>query len=496
MNAGMGAAPCPTVKDLTTSRRVLLVLFGTLLLLGIGLIVWMHQGERRARLQEAASRQTGITATLAGQLDGGRVTRLLSTYADPGLIVRNTQDAWYYSLHDALKRTADAFQGDLDLLLLVPDSAQGLAILVTADEPAFRTAYTGRGRAALLAYLDAGRIDGGMATEEEQLITFSAVRDGRGRIVGLVSGSSGLAAVEHAVRAALYRKVGVLLAVFLIVGLVLFTSVGRWVRHQEAAHSDLQQRHAGITDSIAYAGKIQKALVPDPDRYAEVFADHFVLDRPKDVVSGDFHWFHRTGPDTCFVAAADCTGHGLPGAMMAAIGCSLLNEVAVNRPGNDPAELLAELNRRMLDVLHQEGRKPGAGDGMDVALCRIDRVKRELLFAGAFRPLYWMHDGQLTVINGDRRPIGGSQHEADRRFTVHRIAYHPGDRIYLFSDGYVDQFGGPDGRKFMTGRFNDLLLANQHLPLHDQLDVLDRALADWKGDGEQVDDVCVVGLEV
>jgi len=140
MNAGMGAAPCPTVKDLTTSRRVLLVLFGTLLLLGIGLIVWMHQGERRARLQEAASRQTGITATLAGQLDGGRVTRLLSTYADPGLIVRNTQDAWYYSLHDALKRTADAFQGDLDLLLLVPDSAQGLAILVTADEPAFRTA--------------------------------------------------------------------------------------------------------------------------------------------------------------------------------------------------------------------------------------------------------------------------------------------------------------------------------------------------------------------
>lgn len=133
---------------------------------------------------------------------------------------------------------------------------------------------------------------------------------------------------------------------------------------------------------------------------------------------------------------------------------------------------------------------------MDVALCRIDRASRELLFAGAYRPLYWLHDGQLTVINGDRKPIGGSQHDPKRRFTVHRIAFHPGDRLYLFSDGYVDQFGGPERKKFMAARFNDMLVANQHLPMSAQQELLERAFLEWKGDNEQVDDICVLGLVV
>ncbi len=133
---------------------------------------------------------------------------------------------------------------------------------------------------------------------------------------------------------------------------------------------------------------------------------------------------------------------------------------------------------------------------MDIALCRVDRAQREILFAGAYRPLYWMHAGQLTVINGDRRPIGGNQHGEDRRFTVHRLAYQPGDRIYLFSDGYVDQFGGPERRKFMATRFNAMLQENQHLPLAMQAGVLERAFDAWKGANEQVDDVCVLGLAV
>jgi serine phosphatase RsbU (regulator of sigma subunit) len=133
---------------------------------------------------------------------------------------------------------------------------------------------------------------------------------------------------------------------------------------------------------------------------------------------------------------------------------------------------------------------------MDIALCRVDRAQREILFAGAFRPLYWMHDGQLTVINGDRRPIGGNQHDAERRFTVHRLAYHAGDRIYLFSDGYVDQFGGPDGRKFMATRLSAILQQHQHLPLALQAEELERAFDAWKGAHEQMDDVCVLGLAV
>jgi serine phosphatase RsbU (regulator of sigma subunit) len=268
------------------------------------------------------------------------------------------------------------------------------------------------------------------------------------------------------------------------------------VKNEETARTAWQEKHEGVTDSIAYAGKIQGALIPNSDLFAGHFDHYFVLNRPKDVVSGDFHWYHRISDDQCLVAAADCTGHGLPGAMMAAIGCSLLNELVVQHPDKDPAELLAMLNERMTRTMHQSGKKTGAGDGMDVALCRIDRREREILFAGAFRPLYWMREGQLTVINGDRQPIGGSQHKEDRKFTVHRVAYHQGDRLYLFSDGYVDQFGGPARKKFMTARFNEILLANQHLPMSAQSEVLERAFVEWKGENEQVDDVCIVGLEV
>ena len=157
--------------------------------------------------------------------------------------------------------------------------------------------------------------------------------------------------------------------------------------------------------------------------------------------------------------------------------------------------MLGVLNERLLAVLDQQGQRKGAGDGMDIALCRIDRKCRELLFAGAFRPLYWMHDGQLTVVNGDRRPIGGSHYDPQRKFTVHRIAYHPGDRIYLFSDGYVDQFGGPERRKFMAARFNEMLVANQQLDMAAQGELLERVFLEWKGEQEQLDDVMVLGLQ-
>jgi serine phosphatase RsbU (regulator of sigma subunit) len=200
--------------------------------------------------------------------------------------------------------------------------------------------------------------------------------------------------------------------------------------------------------------------------------------------------------DRCLVAVADCTGHGVPGAMMATLGCSLLNEVVLQDPWRDPAELLHHLNQRLIQSLHQQGQHKGAGDGMDIALCRIDRHMREIIFAGAFRPLYWIHDGQLTVINGDRKPIGGSHFEPERKFTVHRLAYHPGDRVYLFSDGYVDQFGGPEHKKFMLARFNALLLGEQHLGMDLQRDLLARVFDEWRGASEQVDDVCIMGLQM
>lgn len=481
-------------RPITTTRKVLLALYGTLLVLGIAVIAWQHNGQRKALRHEALSRLGGITGTLAAQLDGGRVTTLLNKYDARGSIIQNAQDAWYYTLHEALRRSAEAGALGTPIRLVAYDTVkQELQVLVTsAERPTYRVPYEGGAAEALRAPTgEPGRLD-----DAGELVAFDAVRDHRGRITAVLVASEPLDALHGALTARLWRNVAIAAVAYLFIGVLLLRSVGRWVRQEEDQRASLQQRHEDVTDSIAYAGKIQSALIPRPERYRELFNDFFVLNRPKDLVSGDFHWVHRIDDRTCLVAQADCTGHGPSGAMIAAVGCSLLNELVAQHPEADPAQLLALLNRRMMRTLQQNGQRRGAGDGMDIALCRIDRQEREILFAGAFRPLYWMHDGQLTVINGDRRPIGGSQHDPDRTFTVHRVAYHAGDRIYLFSDGYVDQFGGPDRRKFMTERFNALLLEQRHLPLALQAERLEQAFLEWKGQLEQVDDVCVLGLAV
>lgn len=482
----------------STTRTVILVLLATLLAVGAALVAWSHSATRRTLRHEAVARLGGITGTLATAIDGGRVTRLMEKYDSRGMLLHNAQDPWYYVLHENLRKPAEANRLSMPLRLVAYDARKReLQVVVTSSAmPVLREPYTGPAQASIIAAMTDGRIDPGRAIADDHVVAFDAVRNGRGKVVATLVAELPTAELDAMAQGRLWRNIGLLALALVLVGGFLIRSVGGLVRREEEARSALQERHDGVTDSIAYAGKIQSALIPRPERYGELFDDHFVLHRPKDLVSGDFHWVQRLSDHVLLVAQADCTGHGLPGAMMAAIGCSLLNELATQHPDKDPAELLALLNQRMIQALNQRGERLGAGDGMDIALCRVDRKQREILFAGAFRPLYWMHDGQLTVINGDRRPIGGSQHDADRRFTVHRLAYHAGDRIYLFSDGYVDQFGGPDGRKFMSARFSAMLEQHQHLPLALQAEELERAFDAWKGEREQVDDVCVLGLAV
>lgn len=486
------------MRSSSTTRKVLLWIYGILLLVSVGLIAWDHAGQRRVLERQAYAELGGMTGTLSAQLDGSRVTRLLERYDSRGMLMSSTQDAYYYVLHEVLRRSAEASDRGRPLQVVAFDPVkQELQVVITSEQaPHYREVYQAPAAGALTAFLRNGDGTEHRGVWGGQLAVFDPVRDARGRQVAAVVADLPYADLLADVRRRLWRNIGITVVGLLAVGLVLLRSVGRLVRREEDARQEWQRRHEGVADSMAYAGKIQDALIPRSERYREMFADHFVLHKPKDVVSGDFHWYHRLGPDVCLVAAADCTGHGMPGAMIAAIGCSLLNELVVQHPHSDPAELLGLLNQRMILALDQQGRRKGAGDGMDVALCRVDRKQHEVLFAGAFRPLYWMHDGQLTIINGDRKPVGGSHHDLHRHFSVHRIAYHPGDRLYLFSDGYVDQFGGPERKKFMAARFNEMLISHQHLPMAAQAEVLERAFMDWKGDQEQVDDVCVLGLAV
>lgn len=475
------------------SRRILIVLYGTLLVLCAALIGTAHWYELRGEREEAISRLGTVVAGLADQIPARHAPLLLEKYGSPGLIIKNTQDARYYVLHEQLRKAAQRNALESPVLLVTQDE-QGRAVIVATSEerPRFREALPDA-EPILARYGTGGR----QITAQNDLLAVEPLIDPQlDEVTAAVVARESAAGAEAAAWAALWRNIGIALALFAAAGIVLFRSVGRWVQRNEADALALASRQLDITDSIAYAGKIQRALVPPASAYDELFDGAFIIDRPKDLVSGDFHWCHRIGPEECFVAAADCTGHGLPGAMMAAIGCSLLNEIVPANADKDPAELLTLINTRLVASLHQHGQKRGAGDGMDIALCRIDRHQREILFAGAFRPLYWLHNGQLTVINGDRKPVGGAHHELERSFTCHKLAYSPGDRIYLFSDGYVDQFGGPERKRFMSARLHQLIEAHRAEPMPRQAELLEQAFLEWKGAEEQVDDVSMLGLAV
>lgn len=261
-------------------------------------------------------------------------------------------------------------------------------------------------------------------------------------------------------------------------------------------------KNKDITDSINYAQRIQEAVFPEKEIKYRLFPDAFVLFKPRDIVSGDFYWFAEKNGKR-FIAAVDCTGHGVPGAFMSIIGNHLLNEIVLTNGILQPAEILNYLHKGVRKVLKQEEQKKQA-DGMDIALCcfspSLEDVKGEVgvqvEFAGAHRPLYLVADGTLKEIKSDKFPIGGADANEDKKFTNHHLNLKKGDVIYISSDGYADQFGGTSGKKLMSKNFKEFLLANSNLTMPEQEKILDTTIEKWKGSREQVDDVLVIGIRV
>lgn len=252
----------------------------------------------------------------------------------------------------------------------------------------------------------------------------------------------------------------------------------------EAAHQDL-------TASIRYSQRIQHAVLPQTAGIAGQVAEHFVLHRPKDIVSGDFHWCAHVNGRTV-IAAADCTGHGVPGALMSILGSTLLKKVVLDEGELRPSVILDRLREEVITVLNQQ-QEEGPKDGMDIALCVIDHAKANVLYAGANNPLYRVRNGELLEVRADRMPVG--QHFVETTpFTEHALAAAPGDMFYVCSDGYQDQFGGTDGRKFGRARLRELLVQVAQLPAGEQQRRLTQALELWQHDRPAVDDVLVLGF--
>lgn len=284
---------------------------------------------------------------------------------------------------------------------------------------------------------------------------------------------------------------------------------------------EIELKNTDIIDSINYAKRIQYAILPSKDEFENTLKDTFVLFHPKDIVSGDFYWYYALAnsnfkEEKLFFAAADCTGHGVPGAFMSIVGHNLLDKIVGEYKVTQPAEILNHLNKGVSATLRQNAEQhQEIKDGMDIALCSYQTSTHLLEYAGAFNPLYIVSKNEVIESNGevltpsiihnnglklyevkaDRFPIGNINVIA-KKFTNHSFTLKKGDMVYLFSDGYADQFGGPNNKKFRYKQFKELLLSIYNLPIEEQKKILITTFEEWRGNNEQVDDIIIIGSKV
>jgi serine phosphatase RsbU (regulator of sigma subunit) len=262
----------------------------------------------------------------------------------------------------------------------------------------------------------------------------------------------------------------------------------------EESNKELESKNEDVTASINYAKRIQYAVLPVEETIYRSIPLSFILYKPRDIVSGDFFWFHEIDRDNYIIVCADCTGHGVPGALMTVIGSSLLNQVVVENRIIKPADILSQLDKKITHTLKQEKtRHDYVHDGMDLALLKVDKAKKEFIFTSAKRPAIFMRNKQIEEFKGSKNTLGGLL-SGEKQFEEIKMKYEEDDIIYLFTDGYIDQFGGESNKKFMIKRFREVLQNIHMQPMHDQMQNLQSTISNWIGKNEQTDDITVIGI--
>jgi PAS domain S-box-containing protein len=255
----------------------------------------------------------------------------------------------------------------------------------------------------------------------------------------------------------------------------------------------IEETNKKITESIEYAQKIQTALFPDAENFDVNFSESFILFNPKDIVSGDFYWIGECN-NTIVYATADCTGHGVPGGFMSMLGTGILSEIVNTKKITSPAVILNEMREQIISSLRQTGAENESKDGMDMVLCCINKDTLELTYASAYNVFYIISEGELFCSTADKMPVGF--HFNMPQFKEHKVQLKKGDVVYTFTDGYADQFGGPNKKKFKYKQLEQLLIDIHQKPLPEQSVILNNTLQSWKGELEQIDDVLMIGIKI
>lgn len=493
-----------SAKSLTV--RISVVVFIALGVMAIYFTYNSYRAYLKTSEEHVLKQLDAIAKTTALQLDGNAHEYLSATYTQKDDIMSNDDDSVYQALHTVLKNVHDANHLNTDMYTLVwSDVGEYYEfIVVSGNSPYYRHSYMEFPRDLLDKYYDGGQLDKHKSENGTWLSAFEPIRNAKGDVVGVLMVDRKFNDFIRAAASKLTLDVGISLLILLAIGAFLFRFLRMVVKNEEEQKVELEianrlmtSKNKAIQDSINYAKRIQDALMPSEDSIKGRFPESYVFFRGKDVVSGDFPWMFRLEDEKqILLATVDCTGHGVPGALLSIIGYFLLNDIIKSKGITKPSEVLEELHKGVVNALKQDVGE-GGNDGMDIAMVKINLETNLVEFAGAHRPLVWIHNGEANEVKGDRLAIGGTHYQKrlDKlTFTNHEIAMSPGDAIHFFSDGFPDQIGGPNRRRLMNRTLRDFFVENHGLPMADVGSRLEDLFETWKGTEMQLDDVLVIGI--
>ena len=486
------------------TTRILAIIFMCIFAMAVFFVMFSYYNELSIYQQQELEKLHTVTRTLATQIHGDQ-HQLMYEQVTQKDGIKNTNDHPVYKEFHKILRNAylkNHLNSPLYTVVYEP-SEKHFRFVVTSDEKPY---YRHEWKEFHKVHLDSMQVGSVVEPYEDEnghwLSAFEPIYNSKGEVVALLQADTKFDEFIDKARYNIFKSSLITLCVIGLIAWYLVYSTKKILRQEEKltnevieSHKIIEQKNKDITDSIYYAKRIQEAILPHMENIQQHIRECFVLFQPRDIVSGDFYWY-ADSDDRIFIAAVDCTGHGVPGALMSMIGNTILTETIKAKGEKDPGKILDSLDKGINEAFNSRAGTTESRDGMDLALVAISKKFDHVEFAGAFRPLLHLRNNELVEVKANRFPIGGGSAYVKTEFTNNRLEIQPGDQLYMFSDGYPDQIGGDGSKKLMTKRFKDMLMANCHLPMKEQEQRLRKALQDWQGEHEQMDDILVIGLRI
>ena len=486
------------LKNLAT--RIMFIIYVCLILITAFFLIFSYYSELSLQEKSQHNKLAAVVNTLAIEIDGDLHEQLYRKFEFDVDQTAVKNDSVYQLFNEVLNKAVieNKLNTPIYTLIFEPKKKQFKYVVRSDDFIDFNNVYTNTPPLLIEKLKIGGTIPRYKSENGEWISAFHPITNKKGDVVAVLEADVEFTQFKKEVWNRFIEKAVVVVIVILLLVVFLLIYARKILKedYQQKVllayqKRTIELRNKDIMDSIHYALKIQNAMLPSATEFKKCFNDCFILHLPKDVVAGDFYWLEKRG-DIVYFAVADCTGHGVPGSILTIICSNALNNAIHENPNADTGEILDEVRKKVIHFLTKGGQN--IKDGMDIALCKLNLKTLELSYAGAYNPLYIVSRNTLKILPGNKQPVG--RFVIHEPFESHHVKLNKNDAIYLFTDGFADQFGGPKQKKFKYNKFRELLLdlASDEMELQKGM-ILD-VFNIWKGELEQIDDVCVMGIRI